>query len=853
MRTYSYAPLQGDEIRLLQLQAGDVDGDLHGRVHRFRLPEDLDDNGHGVVLTTEKNTATTATAPDSFISTAPQYSALSYTWGDPRELFYIYILDDGDLSQLPIKQNLCDALKRLRQNIPPQGSMLLWVDAISINQDDIPEKNAQIQKMAMIYNRAESVCVWLGREDKDSTRAVEFVDRLLKLEDFDPLTEDPGTPVEWAALHNLMQRPWFQRRWVVQEISLARKATLFCGAQSVSWPNFAAAAALFVARYRDLRHLFQSSKEFHNHPNYLGEVEALGAKSLVDITTNLFRKSDDGIVLERLMSLEALVSTLTLFEAGSPHDTIYAVLWLAHDAEPDAKESAALSFDPLVRTPTQSPEIDVNASQFDDTQRPFGESQRHYGYGESQKPYGDIVQSPHAISPISSPTEGYFKVPAPPPGRNRRDTFLKPPRRPTPKKTARSASDVSKMMAETHFETRPHFITVDYDLDIYEVYRQFLDFAMHRSRLLDIICHPWAPEPPKNEDPLPTWIPQLSSAPFEKRPGQNSYVRVSADSLIGTPGLGPRNYNASGKTKMYPAKGFIQGRTLITTGFMIDSIGVKKSAAVDGVVPGSWLDLVNWSGPPEPVPDRFWRTLVADRGPGGQKYPPAYFPLACKWVFEQRSRRGNVNTSELLTHGKCPSIATEFLRRVQSVVWDRMLVLTQGKKGSKKLLALVPAEAEEGDVICILYGCSVPVVLRRQRKRKAAHAFESPHISTRTESSLSSSAYAESSSSSISKLPAPHISLSRASSNTNLSESDTADSNSQPHPQLNHLCPNRDSSVGQGLQQGEMNDLPTLSISLESQHRYAFVGPCYVHGMMAGEGFKHQKDHGNKLRAFHLI
>ena len=621
MREYKYAPLEGDDIRLLELQAGKGDADLHGKIHRFRLPEEDEPSlSHEVTLTREGGVN---------VPNAPRYSALSYTWGDPRQLFHIHVLQDGMLCQLPIKENLCDALRRLRQDIPPHGSLLIWVDAICINQDDIPEKNSQISKMAQLYNRAESVCVWLGPEDKDSGRAIDFIDRLLRLEDFDPLTQDPGTPTEWAALHNLMQRGWFSRRWVVQEISLARNATLFCGQSSVSWPDFAAAAALFVARYRDLRHLFQSSKEFLHHPNYLGEVEALGAKSLVDITTNLFRKSDDGVVLERLMSLEALVSTLTLFEAGSPHDTIYAVLWLAHDAEPDARESAAMSFDPLVRTPTQSPEIDMNASQFDDTQRPWGESQRRYS--GAHMPYGDVVQSPRAMSPVLSPTDGFFKPKLPAP--SRKDTFLKlPPRGPVLSKPSRSASDISKMMAEKEFEVRPHFITVDYDQDIYEVYKQFLDFAMSRSRFLDIVCHPWAPEPPRNEPDLPTWIPQLSAAPFEKKPGQNSYSRVSADSLIGTPGLGPRNYNASGKTKMYPAKGFIQGRTLIVTGFMIDSIGVKKGTAVEGVIPGAWLDLVDWQGPPEPVPDRFWRTLVADRGPGGQKYPPAYFPLACKWV-----------------------------------------------------------------------------------------------------------------------------------------------------------------------------------------------------------------------------
>jgi hypothetical protein len=838
MREYQYEALEADEIRLLELHAGDPDSDLSGSILKFRLPEDDEPvASHEVVLTREGG----ATIPN-----APSYSALSYTWGEnSRNRHSINVLQDGRICSLGVKTNLFDGLKRLRREIKRGESLFIWADAICINQDDIPEKNQQIQKMAMIYNRAASVSVWLGGEDKDSGRAIEFIERLLKLDDFDPLTQDPGTPAEWAALHNLMQRPWFNRRWIVQEISLARSATLYCGSQSVSWTDFSAATALFVARHRDLRHLFQSSKDFHNHPNYLGEVEALGAKSLVDITTNLFRKSDDGVVLERLLSLEALISTLTLFEAGSPHDTIYAVLWLAHDAEPHSRESAAMSMEPLVRTPTQSPELEPDPSQFESQWQDF-----------SQRPYGDMTHSPRPMSPIpeqasqGATQEDYFK-PKLPKTPTRNDTFLKPPlRRPSRSKPARSASDISKMIAETHFQVQPHSILVDYEADTFDVFSQFMDFAISRSRSLDIMCHPWAPEPHRRAAPLPTWIPQLSGAPFEKRPGQNAYGRVRGDPIVGQPGLGPRNYNASGKTKMYPPKGFIRGRTLICTGFPLDTIKTLRSSAVEGIIPSGWLDLVDWAGPPEPVPDRFWRTLVADRGPGGQKYPPAYFPLACKWVFEQRSRRGNISTNELLTFGKCPSIATEFLRRVQSVVWDRMLVITEGRKGSKQLLALVPAEAREGDVICILYGCSVPVVLRRQRKRKADDGAGQSRTSTRTESDLSTKQ---------SEIPRPQISLSIASSSTAWSDTEL----SMSTPRLFVKPQTVDTAyVSTGVRKAlhheqpaaqQQQELSALPISLDSQHQYQFIGECYVHGMMAGEGFKHQKAHGNKLRAFHLV
>jgi hypothetical protein len=45
---------------------------------------------------------------------------------------------------------------------------------------------------------------------------------------------------------------------------------------------------------------------------------------------------------------------------------------------------------------------------------------------------------------------------------------------------------------------------------------------------------------------------------------------------------------------------------------------------------------------------------------------------------------------------------------MQTVVWMRRLMLTE----KRKILGLVPDDADKGDYICILFGCSVPVVLR---------------------------------------------------------------------------------------------------------------------------------------------
>jgi hypothetical protein len=50
---------------------------------------------------------------------------------------------------------------------------------------------------------------------------------------------------------------------------------------------------------------------------------------------NLVGKSEDGTMMERLYSIEELMSILTGFEASASQDTLYAILWLAYDTDND--------------------------------------------------------------------------------------------------------------------------------------------------------------------------------------------------------------------------------------------------------------------------------------------------------------------------------------------------------------------------------------------------------------------------------------------------------------------------------------------------------------------------------------
>jgi hypothetical protein len=68
----------------------------------------------------------------------------------------------------------------------------------------------------------------------------------IKLRDFDSICNDKRYTGKWQALMMLMQRDWFSRRWIVQEITLASKARIYCGPDSLPWKKFAGAVELFA-------------------------------------------------------------------------------------------------------------------------------------------------------------------------------------------------------------------------------------------------------------------------------------------------------------------------------------------------------------------------------------------------------------------------------------------------------------------------------------------------------------------------------------------------------------------------------------------------------------------------------
>ena len=605
--SHENCPLKLDDIRILTIRPGDYDDVI-------------------------KCTLTSRPLETPFSEALP-YEALSYHWAVGESWCKIKIYTSGGFpADFRIKPNLFEALKQLRL---PDRSRRLWVDAICINQDDPYEKNIQVSLMARVFSGAAHVCVWLGAESADSHLALNFIARILNLDDFDRLVADPRTPQEWDALSSLMRRAWFNRRWVVQEIALAARATLYCGNAHVDWWDFAEAVSLFEAVESESYAISKSimiPDLFDQIPAFLCNINYLGATRLVKATRNLFRKSGQGQI-QKLLSLEALISILSDFQTSQPHDTIYAVLSLARGLH--------------ISTPT----INVKTLQTIPALVPHGST--------------DLQDLP----------------------------------------SRKLAALVVSKFQET---VQKNTFQINYNKPFFNVCKEFLRFTIQGERFLDILCRPWVPEDGIPEAERPSWLLTTSQTAWGMRPDGN-YSRASADTLVGLPGLGKRNYSASGSFKVTDKWKFGEGlkvASMYVEGFVIDSIKTKKPYAADGIILNEWLSAGGWTDMSALPPDQFWRTLVADRGPNGVN-PPAFYPRACKAALNQSVKGGHISTSTLLHNGKSTVVA-KFLRRVQEVIWMRRLIITK-----HDFLGLAPEMLKKRDLICILYGCSVPVVLRR--------------------------------------------------------------------------------------------------------------------------------------------
>lgn len=102
----------------------------------------------------------------------PEYHALSYVWGDASITTDILV----NSKTFSTTTNLVAALRTLALHL--NGKVLIWADAICINQQDDEERSSQVQVMSFIFKKAELVAAWLGPEEDQSTEVIELLKQL---------------------------------------------------------------------------------------------------------------------------------------------------------------------------------------------------------------------------------------------------------------------------------------------------------------------------------------------------------------------------------------------------------------------------------------------------------------------------------------------------------------------------------------------------------------------------------------------------------------------------------------------------------------------------------------------------
>lgn len=208
----------------------------------------------------------------SLRSPPPVYTTLSYVWGPstPRK----HILVNGSLFE--VGPNLECALRYLRL---PEEDLVIWIDAICINQKYSKEKAAQVRHMKDIYSNSVKTIVWLGpssvmEDGMDTDSCVESMNeigsKMIAVNAIEAITvmnsastgEDPGAyhkafdhvkellePIflkeDTPKLRSfnsgfifISKLPYFTRVWTQQEIAVASSVEFALGNARIPFERF---------------------------------------------------------------------------------------------------------------------------------------------------------------------------------------------------------------------------------------------------------------------------------------------------------------------------------------------------------------------------------------------------------------------------------------------------------------------------------------------------------------------------------------------------------------------------------------------------------------------------------------
>jgi hypothetical protein len=246
-------------------------------------------------------------------------------WGDPSPVDYVVV--DG--ARVPIAANLARAMECLR-NLKTPNPILIWIDAICINQSDLIERGDQVAMMRLVYRNADCVRIWMNETiDKDSpavSALKNFRIPLLHRDEADnPRPQDLGLGTDryfWYHLVPIFQNDYWSRIWIQQEVLNASRLEVHCS-------NVSFSGTYLICLQEAVSRLLS------------WDYESLD-KGLIDNAFEKLKVSEgliglylfDSYLLRRpLGDLVNLMEFCDTLHASKGSDRIYAIMHLARDFE----------------------------------------------------------------------------------------------------------------------------------------------------------------------------------------------------------------------------------------------------------------------------------------------------------------------------------------------------------------------------------------------------------------------------------------------------------------------------------------------------------------------------------------
>lgn len=271
----------------------------------------------------------------------PRFTAFSYVWGDPAHLHPepVVVNDDGDghgpgdghdddedarphcrcriLASLhPILALVCD-------HTILRAETWFWADYLCIDQANARERGRQVALMGSLYRDAYRTVVWLG-EGGDAAETAGASDALLSvaawpLAYFVPEERARATlrssigAEKWRAMSAWMASPWWTRVWTLQEFLLAGRLVFHCGQESITKQAWVDA----ITAIYDYQAIGLLNRDAFGHQW---------------ARMRLLEHFEDERTSDK-MSLVAMMAYLGYYRATDDRDRIYALLGVCTDVD----------------------------------------------------------------------------------------------------------------------------------------------------------------------------------------------------------------------------------------------------------------------------------------------------------------------------------------------------------------------------------------------------------------------------------------------------------------------------------------------------------------------------------------